>query len=156
MFAGASLALVVGSLIPGCSEAPSAKTAQAAPASPPNAGYAESPTSEGGTAAPTPPPQPSQYDVSSTNDLRTVADAQASLSASEAKITGLLGTGPKAVRLSGDGCDVACAALASMKRATDRLCDLSTDEPPRCTDARARVDRASARVREVCSDCATG
>lgn len=54
--------------------------------------------------------------------------------------------------LSTEDCFSACKALASIRRATDRLCAL---EPgPRCERAREKAAEASARVREACPDCA--
>ncbi len=49
-------------------------------------------------------------------------------------------------------CVLACRALASIRRAADRICAL---EPgPRCDDARAKADDARKRVSEACPDCA--
>ncbi len=55
-----------------------------------------------------------------------------------------------------DACAVACRALASMRRSTDRLCDLTSGpgaNPMRCDDARARVLRAEGKVKERCRAC---
>jgi MYXO-CTERM domain-containing protein len=53
--------------------------------------------------------------------------------------------------LATGACAVACPALASMKRAADRICAL---EPgPRCDAARAKVREAQRRVEEACPDC---
>jgi hypothetical protein len=55
--------------------------------------------------------------------------------------------------LATGACAVACPALASMKRAADRICAL---EPgPRCDAARAKVREAQRRVEEACPDCIT-
>lgn len=54
--------------------------------------------------------------------------------------------------LSTHACDEACRALASMRRAAERLCAL--DSGPRCVEARSRCDGAAAQVREVCPECA--
>jgi len=65
--------------------------------------------------------------------------------------------GPVAKRpevLGGDPCHTACRALASMRRAADRLCAISGDEPERCGDARGRVERAEERVSARCPACA--
>ncbi len=61
-------------------------------------------------------------------------------------------TGPKgATAMSdADACETACEALASMKRAAERICAL---DPDRCSDARARVERATERVLSQCHDC---
>ena len=52
-----------------------------------------------------------------------------------------------------DRCEVACEALTAMLRAVDRLCDLTGQGDERCVNARERVNRASARVTEVCPSC---
>lgn len=58
----------------------------------------------------------------------------------------------EAEALSTDDCSSACKALASMRRATDRLCAL---EPgPRCDSARAKLDEATNKVRRACPQCA--
>ncbi len=51
------------------------------------------------------------------------------------------------------GCASACAALASMERATDHLCTLAGAQDARCSDARARVKSATDRVRATCPSC---
>jgi len=53
--------------------------------------------------------------------------------------------------LSTQDCVTACKALASIRRAADRICGL---EPgPRCSDARAKADDAHRRVQAACPDC---
>jgi MYXO-CTERM domain-containing protein len=54
--------------------------------------------------------------------------------------------------LSSGDCAVACQALASMQRSTDRLCAL--DPGPPCSEARAKLADAENRVRNACPDCA--
>jgi MYXO-CTERM domain-containing protein len=49
-------------------------------------------------------------------------------------------------------CTLACRALESMRRATERLCSL--DPGDRCARARQKTDEASARVRSSCPSCA--
>jgi len=53
-----------------------------------------------------------------------------------------------------DPCGSACAALASMSRATEHLCGLAGNGDARCEDARARVRTADGRVRAACPACA--
>lgn len=55
-------------------------------------------------------------------------------------------------QLSTHACDEACRALASMRRAAERLCAL--DSGSRCVEARGRCDGAAAQVRAVCPECA--
>lgn len=53
--------------------------------------------------------------------------------------------------LSTQDCVTACKALASIRRASDRICAL---EPgPRCTDARTKADDAQRRVQAACPEC---
>ena len=49
-------------------------------------------------------------------------------------------------------CALACKALGSMKRATQRLCAL--DPGARCAAAQQKLQAASAHVRASCPDCA--
>jgi hypothetical protein len=58
---------------------------------------------------------------------------------------------------AGGDCTKLCKALASMQRATERLCGLvagSTDVR-RCTDARSRLTAATAKVNATCGSCGT-
>lgn len=48
-------------------------------------------------------------------------------------------------------CATACKALASIQRATERICALAPG--PRCEAARAKADDATQRVRATCPDC---
>jgi hypothetical protein len=59
----------------------------------------------------------------------------------------------KASPLSGDGCSVACKALASMRSSAEHLCSLAGEGDGRCDDARARVRGATSRVRSACPGC---
>jgi hypothetical protein len=52
-----------------------------------------------------------------------------------------------------DSCSTACGALASMERAAEHLCGMTSAVDGRCTSARARVKSASARVRAACPSC---
>jgi hypothetical protein len=54
--------------------------------------------------------------------------------------------------LSTSDCAAACRALASIRRAADRICELETGA--RCDAARAKADDATKRVREACPECA--
>ncbi|MEJ7735362.1 MAG: hypothetical protein WKG00_40025 [Polyangiaceae bacterium] len=60
-----------------------------------------------------------------------------------------------AVLLSQDPCVTACRALSSMARAATHVCGLAGDGDARCTEARARVDRATQRVRSACPACSS-
>lgn len=54
--------------------------------------------------------------------------------------------------LSTSDCTAACRALASIRRAADKICAI--EQGPRCAAARARSDDATRRVREACPECA--
>jgi hypothetical protein len=59
-------------------------------------------------------------------------------------------------QLQSNDCDTACRALDSMRRATERLCEM--DPGDRCARARQKLADATARVRNACPSCpeATG
>jgi hypothetical protein len=54
--------------------------------------------------------------------------------------------------LSTSDCATACRALASIRRAADKICALEPGD--RCTAGRAKADDATRRVREACPECA--
>ena len=54
--------------------------------------------------------------------------------------------------LSTADCSAACRALASIRRAADRICALEPGK--RCTAARAKAEDATRRVRDACPECA--
>ncbi len=54
--------------------------------------------------------------------------------------------------LSTSDCTTACRALASIRRAADKICAL--DPGDRCAAGRAKADEATKRVREACPECA--
>lgn len=67
-------------------------------------------------------------------------------------------TAPTTLSAEGAGsCETACDALASMRRASDRICVLAASDSPdgaqRCDRARARLARATQRVATACPEC---
>jgi len=54
--------------------------------------------------------------------------------------------------LSTSDCSAACRALASIRRAADKICAI--EQGPRCAAAHAKSDDATRRVREACPECA--
>jgi hypothetical protein len=56
----------------------------------------------------------------------------------------------------GSACDVACRALASMKRSAARICALAGDSHERCVRARAKVAEAERRVSGAACECRQG
>ncbi len=71
----------------------------------------------------------------------TVDDAETALSAAASELAS-----------AGDDCTTACKALASMERASDRICELNGPDDPgeRCKDARVRLETARKRVQDRC------
>ncbi len=59
---------------------------------------------------------------------------------------------------SNSDCASACRALASLERATVRLCDLAEqpDDVQRCDDAKKKLRTARERVKSTCSSCPGG
>lgn len=61
--------------------------------------------------------------------------------------------GADAKRAEASGCELACRALGSMTRSTDRLCALTSASDARCQAARERTRAASERVQKSCGAC---
>ncbi len=119
--------------------------------------------------SPPPPPPPSPWvppDLSPADRALHLADAEAQLAAAERAVDEQLSrarTAPKPPPLEAtnptplgsepaEGCPRACVALTSMVRSVEHLCRLAGPQDARCIAARARADRAAARVRNA--DCA--
>lgn len=81
-----------------------------------------------------------------TNAYAQSADARADMDALAAEIDRDLAQAQSA------DCDTACRALASMRRATERLCTM--DPGDRCALARQKLANATARVKSACPSCA--
>jgi MYXO-CTERM domain-containing protein len=58
------------------------------------------------------------------------------------------------MQVQASDCATACQALASMRRATERLCVL--DPGDRCARARTKLDDATTRVHASCPSCVVG
>jgi hypothetical protein len=135
---GAFVSIGASLLYAGCSSTP-------APATP------ATKTDSGGAQPSAVPGMPGEL---SSTAPRTLGEAETELADAERQLDAIVGTTPSATPLSSDACDVACMALSSMRNATAHLCELATDEPARCDDAKARLDRATTRVNDVCPACA--
>jgi len=96
-------------------------------------------------AAPPPPPPPPV--------VAPTAPPAPSASSEARKLDGDDREAPRQPGGATDACATACSALASMERATTHLCELAGDDDSRCASARARVQRASGRVRAACPVC---
>jgi hypothetical protein len=53
----------------------------------------------------------------------------------------------------GAPCDLACRALASMRRSSARICELAGPDDERCARARSRVTAAEDRIRRARCEC---
>ena len=151
-------ALVLGALAnPGCQAAPPAAGPPrtepgASPPNPQQQQYGEHPSGGGTQPAPTqpgyaqPPPDPG-------------AHPERILEESSLTLEGALQLlDQRGLELSATGvdCSTACRALASMRRARDRICELSggEDRDGRCATATTRHQQARERVRQRCEGCA--
>jgi MYXO-CTERM domain-containing protein len=90
--------------------------------------------------------------VAAVGVLLFTVDAQAQPSSKEEITTLEKQLASEATALSTSDCSSACRALASIRRAADKICAL--DSGDRCTAARAKADDATKRVRAACPDCA--
>jgi len=82
----------------------------------------------------------------------TAAHAQAISTATKELTTLERDLAREADALSTSDCAVACRALASIRRAADRICALDPDT--RCAAARAKAAEAAEAVRRACPACA--
>ena len=74
--------------------------------------------------------------------LRTVEEAETALSNAATELDS-----------AGDDCTTACKALASMRRSSQRSCELNGPDDPdqRCKQAEERVEAAEKRVQDRCA-----
>lgn len=96
---------------------------------------------EGTTKTPAPTPMPGSGASGAVVMSPEIAKAQAQFDQSN-----------QAFMAAGNDCAQLCKALSSMTNATDHLCEL-TGEDKRCTDAKARLDAARAKVKSTCGVC---
>ncbi len=132
----------------GCGGA--AKDASPSAASPSNAGAAQkSEMAPSGYAPPPPtaPPATSPPGVPTSPGAQRRLEANADFDRAERELSA-----------SSSDCASACRALASLERATVRLCDLAEqpDDVQRCDDAKKKLRTARDRVRSTCSACPGG
>jgi hypothetical protein len=124
---------------------------------PPSAGAtAASPAPPADYAAPTTQQKGAGLGEEAEDPAQALANAEKQLEVALGGEAGVSDPGPRPqpAPLGTDRCDVVCRALASIRRSADRLCELSTDDPGRCKDARARVTKAEDRARGACPTCA--
>jgi hypothetical protein len=84
-------------------------------------------------------------------ELNTPDDADKALADAETELDSLL-DGTQVEALGDTRCIRSCKALGSMRRAVDRLCEL-TDEDDRCESARGRLERSNRRVNDAGCSC---
>lgn len=102
--------------------------------------------------APPPSPSPGMGSPGSKKEEQPAADKMLT----EANSLAALAMAEQFISQSANACEHACLALASMERAAQQICVASGSQSPTCEDARARVRRARARVREACTVCPLG
>ncbi len=98
-----------------------------------------------------PQPLPPYWDGGSKPELATREDAEKALVAAEAELSGVLdGT----IEALGDArCVRSCKALASMRRAVGRLCELTGDDDERCENAKSRLSTSEKKVAAAGCSC---
>ncbi len=84
-------------------------------------------------------------------EINTAEDAQEVLAAAESELDKLFDN-TRVDALAGSRCLRSCRALGSMRRAVDRLCEL-TDADARCENARRRLERSQRRVSDAGCAC---
>jgi hypothetical protein len=121
----------------------------------PTATAAESGTDTVDKNAPAPPPPPATPDTApkSTTAPKTAGPAGGkppNIGAAQAAFDDARKTFVAAA-----DCIHMCKALASMTNATDHLCELTqgSGEYKRCSDAKAKLDAAQAKVKSTCGGC---
>jgi hypothetical protein len=62
-------------------------------------------------------------------------------------------SGAESIQAAKPPCELACRALASMRRSQERVCELTADDDARCKRARERVKRAQERVDQAGCGC---
>lgn len=152
--------LVMTGLVAACAPAPENSKA---PQQPP-AAYPAQPAPMPGSSQPTYSqpgyPQPGQLPApapgpSPDDDLgkkmKSPEDALKALDEAEEELQLAFGAGTKSTALAGR-CVRSCKALGSMRRAVDRLCDL-TDGDERCENARLRLERSKQKVNDAGCSC---
>jgi hypothetical protein len=107
-----------------------------------------------------PPPEPSspaalpQFGLDQAERPRsTVEEASSSLDTDEQLLHQLLDQPGVALGAGLDACRRVCAALGSMERSVDAICDLAGPDDPRCDRARQRLEVNSRRVDEAGCRC---
>lgn len=144
MFRLRALPWIVGvaTTVVACAPAPPSE----APAQPPPApGYPQ----PAGVEDPTPAPTGGD---ALDRDLNTADEAEQALEDAQSELDTLFGNAQ--VEALGDTrCVRSCKALGSMRRAVERLCDL-TEQGSRCESARSRLERSEQRVTDAGCSCA--
>ncbi len=102
------------------------------------------------TPAPSPSPAPRAWPLDAF--IGTPADAEKAIMDAEYELAGIVGSGtPTALSVS--RCARSCRALDSMRRAVERLCELTGDGGERCENARVRLETSARKVRDAGCSC---
>lgn len=166
-YALAALVILAASFAAACAEAPPPQApggTTATGAYPKQAGYPAPPPQATAAATATAPTDVLQMGAT---PPRSVPDAVSRLDQAEQILGALLGdsSGRTPVQRpapiangvaqgTADPCQIACLALASMKRSAEHVCTMAGDADPACGSARSRVERAQERVLASCPACA--
>lgn len=132
--------IALSATLVGCSANPAAMAPESGSANYGQQGY---PSGAYPTAQPTSPPM-------------VTSDVPMTLEQAEADLQNLeKGFGDPSMKLSAapDACMNACKALSSMKRAAERICELTAPANDRCSSARERVQKVETRVTQECPVC---
>lgn len=104
-----------------------------------------------GQAPSYPQPSPPFWQGGVQPELATREDAEKALVAAEAELSGVLDGSVDAL---GDArCVRSCKALASMRRAVERLCELTGEADERCENAKSRLSTSEKKVADAGCSC---
>ena len=121
---------------------PAAAEEAPAPQAPYGPAYSQPPPEPGAGKA---QPYPNELDLAE-RPRTTVEEASGSLDSDEQLLEQLLSQPTVDLQAGLDACRRVCAALGSMQRSVDAICDLSGADDPRCERARQRLEINSRRV----------
>jgi hypothetical protein len=82
----------------------------------------------------------------------TPEEASEAIDKAELELSDAMKT-PAADPLASSQCVRSCKALGSMRRAVDRLCELTGDDDERCENAQTRLEASEQKVRDAGCSC---
>lgn len=159
LLGASALAMATATLFMGCAmkrPAAEASTADASAAEAPaeeaggdeamSGGAVETKSTDASSAdsAPADEPEDESKPTTAPRELSTVARALDAFEEDEVRLVELLSG--QATALDANTCGSVCDALASMRRASDAICDLAGEDDRRCTEARDKIAGNEKRV----------